>query len=74
MQAIRALGHSDGFPAGDLALQREVGILVNDGAAMSAQEVSEYSERWSPYRSYVTTYLFATVRSGGLGTLPMSGT
>jgi DNA-3-methyladenine glycosylase II len=61
---IRALGHGDGFPHGDLALQRILGALANGGAPMSAREALEFSRRWSPYRSYVTTYLFAAVRSG----------
>jgi DNA-3-methyladenine glycosylase II len=61
---IRALGHGDGFPHGDLALQRILGALANGGAPMSAREALEFSHRWSPYRSYVTTYLFAAVRSG----------
>ncbi len=61
---VRALGHSDGFPHGDLALQRTMGLLVNGGVPMSAQDALDYSERWSPYRSYVTTYLFAATRSG----------
>ena len=61
---IRALGHGDGFPHGDLALQRTMGLLVNEGVPMGPQESLEYSQRWSPYRSYVTTYLFAATRSG----------
>ena len=62
----RALGHPDGFPYGDLALQRHMGKLVNGDSPMKPQEALEYSERWSPYRSYVTTYLFAAARSGRL--------
>jgi 3-methyladenine DNA glycosylase/8-oxoguanine DNA glycosylase len=33
---------------------------------MAAQDALEYSKRWSPLRSYVTTYLFAAMRSGRL--------
>ena len=61
---IRALGHGDGFPHGDLALQRTLGHLVNGGVSMGPREALEYSQRWSPHRSYVTTYLFAASRSG----------
>lgn len=61
---IRALGHTDGFPYGDIALQKAMGMLVRGGGKMSAQEILEYSERWSPYRSFVTVYLFAAMRSG----------
>lgn len=65
---IRALGYSDGFPHGDLAMERMMGMLVNGGAEssppMSSKEASAFSERWSPYRSYVTTYIFGAGRSG----------
>ncbi len=67
---IRAFGRADGFPHGDLALQRHVTSLLrtrHDGGAgskMSADEALEASLRWAPYRSYATTYLFAAGRQG----------
>ncbi len=61
---IRAFGRSDGFPHGDLALQRMMGVLVGDGALMPPDEALAYSERWSPWRSWVTTYLFGAGRTG----------
>lgn len=64
---IRALGYPDGFPHGDLAMERMMGMLVNpngDAAPMTSKEASAFSERWSPYRSYVTTYIFGAGRSG----------
>ena len=70
---VRALGHADGFPHGDLALQRTMGLLVNGGVPMSAQDALDYSERWSPYRSYVTTYLFAATRSDRFAELSKAG-
>ena len=70
---IRALGHADGFPHGDLALQRTMGLLINGGVPMSAQDALDYSERWSPYRSYVTTYLFAATRSDRFAELSKAG-
>ena len=66
---IRALGQPDGFPHGDLALQRFLGRLTNDGP-IGAREALERSVVWSPYRSYATTYLFAASRSGGVGVGP----
>ncbi len=63
---IRALGHTDGFPYGDIALRKAMAMLVNGGSPMSADEILDYSKRWSPYRSYVTVYLFAAMRSGRL--------
>jgi DNA-3-methyladenine glycosylase II len=61
---IRALGRPDGFPHGDLALQRLLGLLVSESPPLSPEEALDYSRRWSPFRSYVTTYLFAAARSG----------
>jgi DNA-3-methyladenine glycosylase II len=63
---IRALGRSDGFPHGDLALQRTLGLVLNSGNPLGPDEALEYSRRCSPFRSYVTTYLFAAARSGRL--------
>ncbi len=60
---IGALGEPDGFPSGDLALQRTMGALVGGGEPMAAGDALAYSERWSPHRSYVTTYLFAATRA-----------
>lgn len=61
---IRALGRDDGFPHDDLALCRVLGQLLNKGEPLKPEEALEYSSRWSPYRSYVTAYLFAAMRSG----------
>ena len=68
---IRALGYPDGFPHGDLAMERMMGMLVNSAAdssspppPMSSKEASAFSECWSPFRSYVTTYIFGAGRSG----------
>lgn len=61
---IRALGRTDGFPHGDLALCRILGQLLNAGTPLRPEEALEYSSRWSPFRSYVTAYLFAAMRSG----------
>ena len=63
---IRAVGRPDGFPHGDLALQRYMGQLFNGGDHMDAQAALDASTRWSPFRSYVTTYLFAAARAGML--------
>jgi DNA-3-methyladenine glycosylase II len=62
---IQALGKPDGFPHGDLALQRAMGKLAGDGQRMTPDEALEYSQRWSPFRSYATTYLFAAIRQPG---------
>ena len=61
---LRALGRMDAFPAGDLALRRVVSRLYLDGKELSVRQLEEFSERWSPWRSLYTTYLFAALRRG----------
>jgi len=70
---IRALGRTDGFPHGDLALQRLLGLLMDKGTPLSPEAALEYSRRWLPCRSYVTTYLFAAARSGRFASLSQAG-
>lgn len=60
----RALGRPDAFPVGDLALKRIVSQLYFGGEAMSDAELGEFSQRWSPFRSLATSYLFAALRTG----------
>ena len=61
---VRALSRPDGFPIGDLALRRTVAALYFDGAEITDEELLAFSERWSPWRSYATAYLFAALRAG----------
>ena len=61
---IRAFDRPDGFPEGDLAIQRSLGALYNDGRRLTASEAVALSERWRPHRSYLVTYLFAAARQG----------
>ena len=61
---VRALARPDGFPIGDLALRRTVASLYFDGAEINDEELLEFSQRWSPWRSYATSYLFAALRAG----------
>lgn len=70
---IRAFGRTDGFPHGDLALRRTLGSLVNNGNPVGPEEAIACSRRWSPFRSYVTTYLFAATRSGRFAELSSVG-
>ncbi|MCD4717108.1 MAG: DNA-3-methyladenine glycosylase [Desulfobacterales bacterium] len=60
---IRGLGRSDAFPHGDLALRRTMGNLYNNERLLQPEEALDYSYRWSPFRSFVTIYLFAAIRS-----------
>ena len=61
---IRAFDRPDGFPAGDLAIQRSLGTLYNDGRRLTEGEAVKLSARWRPYRSYLVTYMFAAARQG----------
>ncbi len=61
---IRAFDRPDGFPEGDLAVQRSLGALYNEGVRLTPQEAIDLSARWRPYRSYLVTYMFAAARQG----------
>ena len=61
---VRALARPDGFPIGDLALRRTVSSLYFGGQEIDDTQLLEFSERWSPWRSYATSYLFAALRTG----------
>ena len=61
---VRALARPDGFPVGDLALRRTVSSLYFDGAEIDDRQLLDFSQRWSPWRSYATSYLFAALRTG----------
>ena len=61
---IRAFNRPDGFPGGDLAIQRSLGALYNGGKRLTESEAVELSARWRPYRSYLVTYMFAAARQG----------
>lgn len=61
---VRGLARPDALPLGDLALRRGVSRLWLQGDAVTDREVSEMAERWRPWRSYATAYLFAAMRTG----------
>ena len=61
---IRSLGFSDGFPSGDLALQKILGESLNTRQKMTSKEALAFSQRWTPYRSWATTFIFAALRNG----------
>ena len=63
---IRALGRNDGFPHSDLALCRTLGALLKEAEPLKPEQALDYSRRWSPFRSLVTAYVFAALRSGCL--------
>ena len=61
---IRAVGRPDALPLGDLALRRVVSHLFMDGEDVNDAKVEEIAQRWSPYRTYATVYLFSALRTG----------
>ena len=61
---IRALGRPDALPLGDLALRRVVSTLYFQDEPLNDAQVEEFCRRWSPWRTYATTYMFTAMRTG----------
>lgn len=61
---IRAIGRPNALPLGDLALRRIVSRLFTDGEDVTDAEVENIAQRWSPYRTFATVYLFSALRTG----------
>lgn len=53
--AMRALGHPDAFPAGDLVLRR---ALADGGTAPTEKATAARAERWRPWRAYAVIHLW----------------
>jgi DNA-3-methyladenine glycosylase II len=56
MQLLFSLGREDVFPVGDLGVRKGMWALF--GEDMTRAEMVERAERWAPYRSYATVYLW----------------
>jgi DNA-3-methyladenine glycosylase II len=56
MQLLFSLGRPDVFPVGDLGVRKGMTTLFD--AEMSREEMVDRAERWRPYRSYATLYLW----------------
>ena len=56
---IIALGREDVVLPGDLALRKAVQAAYRLGHLPSQQEVLDIAEKWRPYRSLATSYLFS---------------
>ncbi len=52
--AMRALGHPDAFPAGDLILRQVLG----NGTAISTRDCEARSQPWRPWRAYAVLHLW----------------
>lgn len=53
--AMRCLGKTDALPLKDLGILRAFGKL---GKSVTMKEVEEHANRWKPWRSYATYYLW----------------
>ncbi|WP_028917467.1 DNA-3-methyladenine glycosylase 2 [Pseudoxanthomonas sp. J35] len=53
--ALRALGHPDAFPAGDLVLRKAV---PDDGSRMPTRELAARADAWRPWRGYAVIHLW----------------
>ncbi|TWO73035.1 helix-turn-helix domain-containing protein [Caenimonas sedimenti] len=56
--AMRALRWPDAFPAGDVALQKALGVQQNKQAARDAESASQ---AWKPWRSYAVVRAWSTL-------------
>ena len=56
MQLLFALGREDVFPVGDLGIRKGFRLAVAD--IEDRDEMAAYAERWAPYRSYASLYLW----------------
>jgi len=55
-QLIFSLGREDVFPVGDLGIRKGMERVV--GEEMTRAEMVSRAERWAPYRSYASRYLW----------------
>ncbi len=70
---IIALGREDVVLPGDLALRKAVQVAYELDHLPAEQEVLAIAEKWRPYRSLATSYLFSAAFGAGPGTAGRSG-
>lgn len=63
MFLLFVLERPDILPLGDLAVRRGIEQLYGDGTEMTRAEMREIAERWRPYRSVATRYIWAEYES-----------
>lgn len=56
MQLLFSLGREDVFPVGDLGIRKGMRALLDEDLDRAA--MTEAAERWAPYRSYASLYLW----------------
>ncbi|MFN9429913.1 MAG: DNA-3-methyladenine glycosylase family protein [Acidobacteriota bacterium] len=57
---MRGQSYQDAFPAGDLGIQKALGIQ-NRSPAAAAREAETISQRWRPYRAYAVFLLWRSL-------------
>jgi AraC family transcriptional regulator, regulatory protein of adaptative response / DNA-3-methyladenine glycosylase II len=58
--ALRALGHPDAFPAGDLGLLRGAGLcLAQERTPLTHRTLARRAEEWRPWRGYAAMHLWS---------------
>lgn len=63
MQLMFALGRQDVFPVEDLGIRKAMWTLFEDD--LTRTEMVDLSERWAPYRSYASLYLWRAEEGKG---------
>ena len=63
MYLLFVMEREDVLPLGDLAVRRGIERLYGDGEEMTRAEMREIAERWRPYRSAATLYIWADYES-----------
>ncbi|WP_199174949.1 DNA-3-methyladenine glycosylase family protein [Halegenticoccus soli] len=63
MYLLFVLGREDVLPLGDLGVRRGIEQLYGNGDGMTRAEMREVAERWRPYRSVATRYIWAEYES-----------
>lgn len=63
MYLLFVLEREDILPLGDLAVRRGIQQLYGDGEELTREEMREIGERWRPYRSVATRYIWAEYES-----------
>jgi len=58
--ALRALGHPDAFPDGDLVLRR---AAAAQGEALTSRQLDQQSQAWRPWRGYAVIHLWRAAAS-----------
>ena len=62
MFLIFSLGRMDVLPVGDLGVQKAVQLLSSSSKLPTANEIEKMAEKWRPYRTIATWYLWKSLK------------